>query len=149
MSKSLSQSLPNERGQSLVEFAMSITLLLTLLAGSLDLGRAYFVYLSLRDAAQEGAAYGAIDPTHPAIIEQRVRSTTSDPLDFSDPNVSVAVSYVDDYYPSGTLCAGDAVEVTVGLTFDIVAPFLGAIVGTQSFPLQASVQDTILRPACP
>jgi Flp pilus assembly protein TadG len=149
MSKSTPKSLPNERGQSLVEFAFSITLLLTLLAGSLDLGRAYFTYLTLRDAAQEGAAYGAIDPNHPALIEQRVRTTTSDPLDFSDPNVSVAVGYIDDYYPTGTLCAGDAVQVTVGVTFEIIAPFLGAIVGTQSFPLQATVQDTILRPACP
>ena len=49
-----------ESGQSLVELALSMTLLLILLAGVVDLGRAFFTYIALRDAAQEGASYAAV-----------------------------------------------------------------------------------------
>ena len=44
-----------ERGQSLTEFAISLVFLLTLLAGIVDLGRMFFAYIIIRDAAQEGA----------------------------------------------------------------------------------------------
>ena len=51
-----------ENGQSLTEFAVSITFIILILSGIVDLGRAYFTYISLRDAAQEGAIYGSINP---------------------------------------------------------------------------------------
>ena len=50
----------NESGQSLMELALSMTVLLILLAGVVDLGRAFFTYIALRDAAQEGASYAAV-----------------------------------------------------------------------------------------
>ena len=51
-----------EQGQSLVELALSLTLLLLLLGGAIDLGRMFFTYIALRDAAQEGAIYGSYCP---------------------------------------------------------------------------------------
>ena len=44
-----------ERAQSLTELAISFTFLMLLLAGSVDLARAFFFYLTLADASQEGA----------------------------------------------------------------------------------------------
>ena len=49
-----------EKGQSLVELAMSLVMLLTLLAGVVDFGRAFFTWITLRDAAQEGASYASV-----------------------------------------------------------------------------------------
>jgi Flp pilus assembly protein TadG len=43
-----------EKGQSLTEFAVSVVILLILLAGTVDAGRAFFTFMSLRDG-QEGA----------------------------------------------------------------------------------------------
>ena len=65
----------HQRGQALVEFALGITFLLILLVGVIDLGRAFFIYISMMDAAQEGAAYGSISPLDVSGIRQRVRET--------------------------------------------------------------------------
>ena len=70
-------AITNERGQSLAEMALMMSFLLILLVGVVDLGRGFFVYLALRDAAQEGALYGSTDPTNNADIEARVSNSSS------------------------------------------------------------------------
>jgi Flp pilus assembly protein TadG len=49
----------SHRGQSLVEFAISSTVLLLLMMGLLDLSRAFYYAVSLQGAAREGARHGA------------------------------------------------------------------------------------------
>ncbi len=61
-------------GQSLVEFALMLPVLLLLIVGSLDLGRAYFTYISVINAAREGARYGAAHPTDTANIRSRAKN---------------------------------------------------------------------------
>lgn len=51
-----------ERGQSLVELAIGSVVLVTLLSGLLDLGRLWYIYAALEDAAGEAALYLALDP---------------------------------------------------------------------------------------
>ena len=48
-------------GQSLVEFALIIPLVLFLLMGFLDLGRAIFYYSSLSNAVREGTRYAIVN----------------------------------------------------------------------------------------
>ena len=50
------------KGQSLVEFAIGATILLILLSGVVEFGIAFFQYVQLRDAVQEGALYGSVHP---------------------------------------------------------------------------------------
>jgi hypothetical protein len=52
----------NQQGQSLVEFSLTLVLLTILISGLLDLGRMYFVYTSVADAAGEGAIFLSITP---------------------------------------------------------------------------------------
>ena len=56
------------RGQGMVEFAMTLPLLLLLLLGIIEFGRLLFVYSSVISAAREAARYGAaggrINPTN-------------------------------------------------------------------------------------
>jgi Flp pilus assembly protein TadG len=47
------------RGQSLVEFAISSTVLLLLMMGLLDLSRAFYYAINLQGAAREGARHAA------------------------------------------------------------------------------------------
>ena len=75
---------PAEKGQSMVEFAMCAMLIFTLLVGVADLGRAFFTFLTMRDAAQEGAVFGSICPLHSTDIENRVRTSADRPVDLSD-----------------------------------------------------------------
>lgn len=51
-----------QKGQSLLEFALLLPILLILLMGLLDLGRAYYVIVTLEDMAGEGAIYAAMYP---------------------------------------------------------------------------------------
>ena len=58
--KMKTQGKRSEKGQSLIELAFGIVVLLILLAGIVDIGRLLFFYISMRDAAQEGAVFGQI-----------------------------------------------------------------------------------------
>ncbi len=57
-----SATTPTRRGQSFVEFALLLPLLLILVLGTVDLGRAYFASVSLENAVKEGAFFGAREP---------------------------------------------------------------------------------------
>src|ERR1700694_2454390 len=48
-----------QRGQSLVEFALSSVVLLLLVGGLVDIGRAIYLSEALSNAAREGARHGA------------------------------------------------------------------------------------------
>jgi hypothetical protein len=127
------------RGQSLTEFALGITFILIMMAGVMDLGRAYFSFLSLRDAAQEGALYGSLSPPDTTGIRARVRDSSGWPVDFStftDAQIQVDIT--------GSACAGNEIKVTLNLDFMLAAPFFGG----KALPLVAEATDTILQPPC-
>jgi len=143
----------------MVELAISLTFLLILLAGVVDLGRAFFTYIALRDAAQEGASYGAVarerydDAMACSGIDTRARSTSSTPVDLTDTTeISVAITIGGMNCGSATAanaCFGNGVQVTVSYdSFPITMPFMGTILGRSTLTLSAVVEDTILTPAC-
>lgn len=136
---------PSECGQSLVELAISFTILLLLVAGAIDFGRAFFTWVSLRDAAQEGAAYASIDINNLAEIEHRVYNVLESANAIPDPqtNVSVVRTII------GQPCLGYTVQVDVDYpSFPITMPFLSTVLGTETLVIHSTVQDTILRPTC-
>lgn len=157
----------SERGQSMIEFALSLALMLMLLAGLVDLGRAIFTYMALREAAQEGAMYGSIFPNITGSIEERVMNSSNvlqalaseesgsgvaslgfeeaeEVVISADPAIDISVSF-----PDGASCAGKGIRVEVEYTqFPLTMPFLGAILGSQTVNISASATDTILTPAC-
>jgi len=133
----------NEHGQSMVELAIVVTILMILLAGTVDLGRAFFTWLAMRDAAQEGAAYGSIEPYNTAELQDRVidnlEQVVNDPLNDIDVVPTI----------HGGACQGDTIQVDVIYKdFPITMPFLGTILGTQAITITATVQDTVLTPPC-
>ena len=136
MDTTLSQ---HDRGQGLVEFAVGVIVLIILLMGMLDLGRAFFSYLSILDAAQEGAAYGSIAPDDVNGIRQRVRDTSTGPINFIDLRDSQIDVQVINY-----ACSGNNIKISVQCNFILVTPFIGG----KTLPLTAEVTDTILLPPC-
>jgi hypothetical protein len=135
---------PSERGQSLTELAISFSILVLLLAVAVDMGRMFFSYIAVREAAEEGAIYGSFNPTDASGIEARTRGSSSTPVDLSD------ISLVDVIVENlGDECAGNSVEVTVRYSFSLSMPLIGVVLGTQSFPLQATATSTVLAPPCP
>jgi len=131
-----------EKGQGMIEFSVSLVLVLTLVVGIVDLGRAIFTFMALRDGAQEGALYGSINPTQTETIKERVFGSSSYLADLESA-VSVNVNTI------GSPCMGNGIEVQVTYSqFPLTMPFLGAILGSQTVDISASATDTILSPAC-
>jgi Flp pilus assembly protein TadG len=144
----------SERGQSLVEFAISLVILLYLLSGAVEFGIIFFQYVQLRDAAQEGALFGSTDAENTAGIESRVRASSSSPIDLtnSDPQTGVTITTTIIGAPCEGNNGGNAIEVNVSYRHKIFMPFMPALMGRSADPyvtLNATVTDTILRPACP
>jgi Flp pilus assembly protein TadG len=136
------EHLKGERGQSLTELALSMTILLILLAGVVDLGRAFFTFMILRDAVKEGAVYASINPSDTSEIKDHVVHASSMVENLITPN-DVSVQII------GDPCAGYLVRVDATISnFQITMPFLGTIIGTQAFPINAYVIETILMPGC-
>jgi hypothetical protein len=144
----------SEKAQSMVEFAFSLVFLLVLLAGIVDIGRAYFTYISLRDAAQEGASFGVAFPTHCTQIRERVKTTTSTPVSLhtlSDDDIDVLIQGVDcDIAVTlGLACTPNELQVHVEMDdFPLSMPFIGAILGSQNLTLRADIVDTIVSNPC-
>jgi Flp pilus assembly protein TadG len=137
----------SEQGQSLMEMALTMSLLLILLVGIVDIGRAFFTYMALRDAAQEGALYGSTTPTSTSDIETRVWNSSTLLQNLADdPNAdtNVAVTLI------GSACTGNGIQVRVSYeNFPITMPLLGTLIGRQTVPISSTIVDTILSPACP
>jgi hypothetical protein len=137
------QNKPKERGQSMVELALTITILMVLLAGTIDLGRAFFTWLALRDAAQEGASYGSFDPENSTEIISRIRDNLEQVIPDPDTDVTVNIS------KPVNACLGDPITVDVYYNdFPLTMPFLSTIVGDDVIPIHATINDTILAPGC-
>ena len=141
-----------EHGQSLVELALSLTVILLLLSGAVDFSIAYFSFSAMQDAAQEGALYGSIHPGDEEAIKDRVRNASSDPIDLSNQDlvdVDVTLSG-DSCVDEACACEGNEVKINVTYDYPISMPFIGAIIGAQQIRLNTSVTDTILQPIdCP
>jgi hypothetical protein len=139
------------RGQSLVELAISLVILLWLLAGAAEFAVVFFQYVQLRDAAQEGALYGSINPPSNAgdtakinAIITRVKHSSSSPIDLvNDPGVTVSVVVTDAKY-----CEGGSLRVRVSYPHKVFMPFMSTWLG-QTRTLRAEVIDTILTPPPP
>jgi len=116
----------NERGANLVEAALVVPMLLILLLGVTDLGRAYHTYITIINAVREGARYGVSHASDTAGIRARVMSEAQ----FSDVDLSGATITVEN---GGS---GNPVRVTVRTDFPVI---LGNLLGRPTFPIRYGV----------
>ena len=110
-----------KRGQSLVEVAIAFPVLLIILAGILDLGRAYMTLVALNDAAAEGATYAARSPTDRTGIEEWAMASSSALIPLNADNSTITVDYVS---PS----SGQPVTVTIEYEYQLLTPIVSALV---------------------
>jgi hypothetical protein len=153
--RSAIQSRQKEWGQSTVELAVAITLLMTLLAGTVELGQALFTWLAMRDAAQEGAYYGSISP--PSMALTCDASTPSPPPDIckrvwdnlkqvvANPSSKTVITIS---FPEGH-CQGKTVTVDVDYPdFNNTLSLFSHLFGGQPISIHATINDTILTAVC-
>jgi Flp pilus assembly protein TadG len=104
------------QGQSTLEFALALLVLIPLLLGAFDLGRAVYIHSVVAASAQEGARFGIVHRGDSSGIQTAARSQAAG-LDTN--NVNVAITY-----PNAT-----SVEVTVSYVFSAVTPLIENIIG--------------------
>jgi Flp pilus assembly protein TadG len=142
-----------EEGAALVEFAIVSVALLTLVFGVIDLGRAYFTWQSVKNAAREGAAYAERNPLaqkpsgttcpDPDNIQYRARTEEGKPNTHYSVKVTPAIAGgCASPSDNQAIKPGDTVTVRVSTSFTMLTPFVSAIVGG-SMTITASQQVVV------
>jgi Flp pilus assembly protein TadG len=129
-------------GQSSVEMALAFTILIPLLVGAVDLGRAYFAYDLLVHAVNEGARRASFDTDTSSIVS--VVQAAADPLTIPVGNVTITC------YSGATTttktCAsvviGDSIKVAGTLVFTPITPLVTAMLPGGILTLGAGAQRT-------
>jgi Flp pilus assembly protein TadG len=132
------RSAAGHRGQSLVEFAFGLPLMLLILLGTLDLGQMFFDYIELRNAVREGASYGARNPTDTTGIKAWVTGHGDRVATGTTVNVSLAGNYT-------TVGGTGTVTVTGTRTFTpVTTAFLQNYFGLGPVTLTSSSSARVL-----
>jgi hypothetical protein len=118
----------SRRGQALVETALIFPIILILLLGAIDLGRLFFSYVTLHQAARVAANAASVDPS----------TTTADvPVLIADENAVMNCGSLDPpvlvYSRAGTPIAnaeiGDYAQVEVSCAFELITPLATQLFG--------------------
>jgi len=119
------------RGQSLVELALTLPILLLLLVGVLDLGRLYFAQITVVNASREGARYATTNPTNSTGITTKANNEAS--------GSGITLGSVTASCANGCT-AGNPVRVTVTANFQLITTYL---FGGGTIPLSAYTEMVI------
>jgi len=118
-----------------VEMALILPLLALLLFGVVDIGRAFYTYITITNATREGARRASRFPDKEPVIRQAVRQeAANNGLDLGDGNALITVGRPADW--SG----GDPVSVTVEYTF---TTFIGGLIGLPELHLRSDTEMVI------
>ncbi|MDN3019727.1 TadE/TadG family type IV pilus assembly protein [Paenibacillus sp. BSR1-1] len=109
----------SEKGQSLVEFALVVPLLILLLFGIIDFARIFHVYLTMDHAGREAARAASIGNDDTSIRTTAVNDAASIGLTAD----KVAIS-------SGSRASGSNVTITITYPITFLTPVIGNIVGS-------------------
>jgi Flp pilus assembly protein TadG len=119
----------SQRGQALIEMALTLPLLLLVSVAIFELGRAYQTQQILTNAAREGARMAVLPDALPSNIQTRVR----------------------DYLEMGQLSNVDTatVDVVTTASFPMGAATVSASVVTVNYPFQFAVLGPVARLVAP
>ena len=112
--------LKNEKGQSLVEFAIILPILLLLLFGIAEFGIMLNSYLTIQNVAREGARLGIIGGSD-VEITSLIRATS--------PNLTVADTSITITPLEVNRKSGDTLQVTVNYNYHMTIPIISSLVG--------------------
>ncbi len=112
----------DESGVALLEFAIFVSLLLFLVFGTIDFGRALFTANNLTAAAREGARYGA-RLTNPGAYLSAIRDTAASKMSpFGNAPVDATSQVVVTCLPSCATGQLQAVQVQINYPFTWLTP---------------------------
>ncbi len=140
-----------ERGQSLTELALLLPFLIILILGTLDLARAYDMYVSLQNAAREGARYAIADPTNTTglatRINQELTGTGITGVTIAAPECTTIDKTSNSTDTTGIACAdavqGDYVTIKISHSFKFVS---FSVIGLSDITMNTQATMAIAKP---
>lgn len=126
----------NRRGQSIVEVALVLPVVVMLMLGLLDFGRAYYAIVALRDAADEGASYAAISPSDVMGIRRRAAEASRQLVPLAENDVAIT-------YPPA-IYVGAPITVTTVYTLELFTPFASSFVPGHWLELRGRATHALL-----
>lgn len=122
----------SEKGQALVEFALSITALVFLLLGIIDFGRVFFVYLTMDNAGRETARAVSVGK----LIDTDINEYKINIKDYAVKNfnkntgpLNIDPLTTSDVTPKGSLSSGQIFELEISYNITFLTPLIGQIWG--------------------
>jgi Flp pilus assembly protein TadG len=145
-----------ERGQSFVEASIGIVVLVIILGGLFDVGRAFLILTAVESATGEGALYGASHPecltsdyassicqaSMNQTVVSRVREEGKPVVTINEANVTVQIE------GSGVITAGSVLRVDVIYRYSPITP-LGFMLWGSTAEVRASARQQIMSPPPP
>lgn len=138
------------RGQALVELVIILPLAIVLIGAAIDLGRLFFAYVAVENAAKEGAWFGAQVPrcdvaktgcVDPNTVDWHVRAELT-----SVPPLAITAQCLDGGSPVSVNACGenDAYQVQVSHRFQLLTPLLSHVLG-QQLTLSSTATTVVLN----
>jgi len=115
-----------EQGAQLVEFAFLVPILLLLIFGALDFGRAYFSWIILTNGAREGARVAAVGANEAAVADRVALAVSGLPVATVEPDACPVASNQAWCMDTDNLQGdrGEAMTVRLEYNFRFVIPTL-------------------------
>jgi Flp pilus assembly protein TadG len=120
------KQLRSSRAQALAEFAISLPILLLIVAITVDFGRAYYFDLSIRDASFAAARYAGMNPfDDPGIKQAAVNAAPTGVLATTSVTITTPIVTGCD----GSRVSGCPMQIAVSYVFSPITPFISALTG--------------------
>jgi len=145
-----------------VEVALTLPILLLILSGLLDIGRVYYIYIALEEAAQEAATFLAQNPwcqeptdtppadavldncSNPNNAEYRVLNASNQEIELARLQ-PIEYSYPLDLSGDPIIGIGSTVTVTIRYDFPLVTPIIRNAFGEEGITLSAEASHLIIQ----
>lgn len=144
------------KGQSLVELALSFVALMFLLVGTVEFSVIYFKVMQLRDSVHEGISYATTshippppyDKTYDGVADiiSRVKGASNTPVNPDD--INVVVLYNDGNKNFKEACFDDEVKIIATHEHKLITPFLSTVFGKQYITLKVELTGDVFLPLC-
>jgi Flp pilus assembly protein TadG len=146
---------PRDAGVALVEFALVLPLLLAILFGMLEFGKAFNYWIDETHLANEGARWAVVNKNPGAgTLQEYIQQQANTPELRNGGTSSVPTPLqICISFPSGSANVGDPVHVTASATYNWL-PFLGERIGitqttvTGSATMRLEAVPTNYGPGC-
>jgi Flp pilus assembly protein TadG len=130
----------SRRGQSLIEFALVLPLLLTFMVMTIDAGRLYFGWVALINASRVGANYAGDHADWTAATRTAYRALIDE--DAAARNCTMATPADPKFTRNGVVVTdpelGDYAEVVLNCSFAPITPLVGLLLGAAPVSLSAT-----------